>query len=100
MTVSSVVFLRRASKDVERIDVWWRQHRQSAPDLFLTEVGRALALIATTPALGVAARSHRLPGVRRVLLERTRYHLYFRAVGPTIEVLAVWHSSRRTGPIV
>jgi hypothetical protein len=73
MTGIQVVFQRRASKDVERIDEWWRRHRPSSPDLFLTELHRAIAFIGAAPALGVAARSERVPGLRRIGLQRTRY---------------------------
>jgi plasmid stabilization system protein ParE len=37
--------------------------------------------------------------VRRVLMPRTRYHLYYRQLATReIEVVAVWHTSRGRGP--
>jgi len=47
------------------------------------------------PTLGAPAKSERVPEVRRVLLRKTRYHLYYRVRGNALEVLAVWHRDRR-----
>jgi plasmid stabilization system protein ParE len=94
----AVVFQRRAVAEIDVIDEWWRNNRPSAPDLFMIELERMTAAIALMPTLGARARNERLDGVRRVLLSRTRYHVYYRARGDTLEVLAVWHAVRGTGP--
>jgi plasmid stabilization system protein ParE len=98
MTRLLVVFGGRAAAEIAEIAEWWRANRSSAPELFLAELRQALALVETAPALGVPARSARIPGVRRVLLERTRYHVYFRVNADCLEVLAVWHASRGGKP--
>jgi plasmid stabilization system protein ParE len=36
--------------------------------------------------------------VRRVLLHRTRYHLYYTAGGELVQVLALWHARRGRDP--
>jgi hypothetical protein len=59
----SVVFQRRAIREAEAIDEWWRAR-----------------------------------GVRRLLLRATRYHVYYRVREETLEVLALWHATRGTGP--
>ena len=33
--------------------------------------------------------------MRRILLARTGYYLYYQNTAPGIEILALWHSSRR-----
>jgi hypothetical protein len=40
--------------------------------------------------------SEKLPGLRRVLLVRTRYHLYFAPddVTAVLNVIALWHAER------
>lgn len=93
-----VFFERRAAREVEDIDGWWRVNRTAAPDLFMVELEQSVSIIQAAPALGAPARSVRLPGVRRVLMRRTRYHLYYRVVGDRLDVLAVWHTSRGAGP--
>jgi plasmid stabilization system protein ParE len=93
-----VVFQRRATREVETIDDWWRANRATAPDLFVVELERMLAAVALMPTLGAPAKSERLRDVRRVMLQKTRYHLYYRVRGNAVEVLAVWHAARGTGP--
>jgi plasmid stabilization system protein ParE len=76
---------------------WWRENRPLAPDLLDEELRGVLAIVATTPTIGALARDARLQGVRRILLRRTRYHLYYRVNAPAgrLEVLALWHARRK-----
>lgn len=94
----AIVFERRAIREAEACDEWWRSNRPAAPDLFVNELEAVVAAVALMPTLGGRAKSARLPGVRRVLLSATRYHVYYRARGATLEVLAVWHASRGASP--
>jgi plasmid stabilization system protein ParE len=94
----AVVLQRRATREIEEIDGWWRQNRSSSPNLFLVELESMLAAAALMPALGAAVRGKRAPGLRRVLLRRTKYHVYYRVSGEILEVLAVWHTARGAGP--
>ena len=93
-----VAFHPRAAEDAAKIDAWWKVNRLAAPELFLTELQRALEAIARSPMVGTGASSDELRGARRVLMRRTRYHVYYRVTGDTLEVLAVWHSARGAGP--
>ena len=93
----AVTFQRRASRDIDQIATWWSTNRPVAPDLFLAELEQMLAAVALMPTLGAQARSRRARGVRRILLPRTRYHLYYRVRDGAIEVLAVWHAKRGSG---
>jgi plasmid stabilization system protein ParE len=76
---------------------WWRENRLAAPDLLKQELRSVLELVAAAPTLGAIARDTRIEGVRRVLLRRTGYHVYYRidATGTRLEVLALWHTKRR-----
>lgn len=85
-----------AQAQVDRIDAWWRENRQAAPNLFAQELGQALRALATTPALGV--RYPPRPSVRRLLLKRTRYHLYVVEQATRVYVVAVWSAYRGRGP--
>ena len=55
-----------------------------------------MALVTTSPTLGTPADTgdDDFSGVRRVLMRRTRYHLYYRVTGDMLEVLAVSHAVR------
>jgi plasmid stabilization system protein ParE len=39
-----------------------------------------------------------MSGVRRVLISRIHYYVYYRVKGDAVQVLAFWHSSRGRGP--
>lgn len=93
-----VVIQRRAVVEAEAVDAWWRVHRSDVSDLFASELDTMLAAIAAMPTLGAAAAGVRAEGVRRVLLRKTRYHVYYRVRDDVVEVLAVWHTSRGVGP--
>jgi plasmid stabilization system protein ParE len=93
-----VVFQRRAAREIEAVDEWWRAHRTAAPELFVSELDAMLSALALMPTLGSPAKGERAPGVRRVLLRRTRHHVYYRVRDDVLEVLAVWHAARGAGP--
>ena len=98
MTV--VRFLARAQRQARVAAEWWRENRPYSPALFLVELRQVVG------RLREDARSvpvwKRLGGrdVRRCLLPRTRYHLYFeiREGGDAIVVLAVWGAARGRRP--
>ena len=95
-----VVFTTKAAGQLQEAVAWWIVNRPAAPNVLIAEVARAVGLIALQPAMGVVARSSRLRGVRRVLLEPMGYHIYYR-VRPLlqrIDILAVWHASRGSDP--
>jgi plasmid stabilization system protein ParE len=100
--VSRVELSPRARQQARRIDVWWRANRLAAPDLFAQELIRALEQLAEMPHLGMP---YEYPGsfpVRRVLLSRSRYHVYF-SFEPEkglLKVRAIWHAARGRGPLL
>jgi plasmid stabilization system protein ParE len=90
---------RRAAREISEAAAWWDANRTKAPTAFDDELQKALELIAAQPNVGAQARSLRLPGVRRVHLNRVRYHLYYR-VSPAgqVVVVSLWHMSRGSDP--
>ena len=52
----------------------------------------AVALLAEQPGMG---RPGRVPGTRELIVPRTRYIVPYRVRGETVEVLRVFHTSRR-----
>ena len=81
------------------IGKWWIANRPKAPELFEEEVDRGLAFLAEAPLMG-AHVSLRRPGMRRLLLRKSRYHLYYTIdeTAGVVEVRAVWHTSRGKTP--
>jgi plasmid stabilization system protein ParE len=90
----------RADRQIRAAAQWWTDHRTKAPDAFVDELEAAFALIEELPYAGEAVRHARVSGLRRVLLGRVRYHLYYRVSEDmvAVEVLALWHTSRGTPP--
>jgi plasmid stabilization system protein ParE len=86
-----------AEEDIERVDAWWQEHAASR-DLFRDELAHMFALLASSPQMGVPYRRRGIPGLRRVLLRATRYHVYYVFDGSRVIVLSVWSAVRRRGP--
>ncbi|HEX5054734.1 MAG TPA: type II toxin-antitoxin system RelE/ParE family toxin [Planctomycetota bacterium] len=94
-----VIVVPTAEAQIREVDSWWREHRTAAPELFVQELAAALALIGSRPRIGRRRRHATIPGLRRVLLRSTRYHLYYVPVDEhRIFVLAVWSAVRGRGP--
>jgi len=75
---------------------WWRENRQASADLFYRELFGAVDLLATVPEIGRSYPEAGVPGLRRLLLPRTRYHVYDADQGE-VAILAVWSAIR--GPM-
>jgi len=89
-----------AARAITEAAEWWVANRAKAHKAFSEELKRAFQLIAAHPRIGARALNVKLRDVRRVHLARVHYHLYYRLVGdpPSIEVLALWHTSRGDAP--
>ncbi len=90
----------RAEGHIRRVSAWWREHRPAARELFALELADALERLASTPTLGVFYAERRGRVIRRLLLPRSRYHVYFThdEAADVLEVRAVWHAQRGRGP--
>jgi hypothetical protein len=90
-----------ADRQIREADLWWRQHRDKAPNAIREELERIGSLIAFQPHLGARATNVKLAGVRRVHIERIHCDLYYRVVGSPpeyLEIVAFWGSRRGSGP--
>lgn len=96
-----LVFDGRALDDIEAMGAWWRANRLAAPDLFEEELAAVLDLIRRAPA-SVAIYRARTGGerVRRLLMPRTKNHVYFvhDAATQVVRVVALWGAVKRRGP--
>ncbi|MCP4448193.1 MAG: type II toxin-antitoxin system RelE/ParE family toxin [Myxococcales bacterium] len=89
----------RALSEYEIGEAWWRVHREKAPELLKGEFEQAVALLAEHPETGILSEDHE--EVRRVLLRKSRYALYYRVNQEEnqVEILAFWHTSREAPEI-
>lgn len=67
----------RAAAEIQRASAWWRANREAAPFALAEDIERAFELVAAQPGIGARARNATKDGVRRLLLSRTGYHLYY-----------------------
>jgi plasmid stabilization system protein ParE len=88
----------RAASHIHHAAEWWAENRPAAPGAVRTDIGEALALLAQQPGIGSAYKGAKAKGVRRLLVGRIRYFVYYRLTPETVEVLAVWHVSRGKQP--
>lgn len=91
---------KRALRQVEKSQEWWIANRPSARELFVEEFAEATDRLRDAPEMGAIYTHHRTGTVRRVLLPRTRHHLYYRydAERQSITVLCVWGGPRQHPP--
>ena len=90
----------RADRHIRVAANWWIKNRLYAPTMFGEDLETAFALIEDFPHAGEPVDHPRIVELRRVLLSRVRYHLYYAVLvdDRVIEVLALWHTSRGTKP--
>jgi hypothetical protein len=89
-----------AAAQATQLDAWWAEHRPLAPDLFAREFANAVALLGVAPGVGARFQRSSLPGVRRIVLQRTRNLLFyvFDRKTDTVHILAVWGGPKGHDP--
>ena len=88
----------RAASQILKAAEWWAENRPAAPGAVRIDIGEALVLLARQPGFGTAYEGARTKGVRRLLIGRIRYFIYYRVTPEALELLAVWHVSRGKQP--
>ncbi len=91
---------KQARRQAERASSWWRENRMHVPGLLDAELERALQLLLVMPNAGVSYATARRPGLRRLLLPKTEYHVYFafERGGTVIVIHSLWGARRARGP--
>lgn len=91
---------RRAARQVRTVASWWLVHREKAPLAFATDLEDAFQLAAELPRAAEPVHHPTIRELRRLLLSRTSHLLYYTVddSSRTVDVLALWHSSRAAGP--
>ncbi len=89
-----------AQRQAKKAAAWWRTHRPSARELFRRELASAFDLLLSSPEMGARYDEADVPGLRRVLLPETRYHVYYvyHADLNQILILAIWSVLRGHAP--
>ena len=90
----------RAESQVREAAHWWLENRPKAPHAFEEDLEKAFDLVTLLPGVGEPVRHSRIAGLRRLLMGRVRYYLYYDVSDETetVEILALWHTGRRGQP--
>jgi plasmid stabilization system protein ParE len=91
---------RRAASQIRDAAEWWMRERPKAPEAFSDDLESAFALVRELPNAGEPVRHQKITGLRRILLGRVQFHLYYRVESGSsvVEVLTLWHTSRENDP--
>jgi plasmid stabilization system protein ParE len=94
----AVEFVPAAARQAAEARDWWFENRDKAPGAFDDDLADLVDRLAEAPhSVGIRVRQR--PGVRRALLRRVRYHVYFTIEASSVTVIAVWHASRGSDPL-
>ena len=89
-----------AQQQARRIRQWWRRNRTKAPNLFQEELRKARRRLAVAAHEGQAYGRFQGELVRRVLLEKTRNHVYY-VIDETdrvVRIVSIHGAVRGSGP--
>jgi len=94
-----IVLLDEAQARFEAEDRWWREHRD-AQELFVTEFEEMLRQIAAAPGTGQRYRRARGKLIQRILMKKTRCHMYYchDVERDVVEIHSIWGAHRKRGP--
>jgi plasmid stabilization system protein ParE len=87
-----VRWLRKALRNLDDEASYIAVDDVNAARLVVARVLDAVAMLEQQPALG---RPGRVPGTRELVVRKTRYLVPYRVRGDVIEILRVFHTSRR-----
>lgn len=87
----------RAAREAARALAWWAANRPLAPDLLEREIVEAIELLEICPTAGAPSD---VPRIRGLVLQRTRYLLFYSLDfhSRRIEILCLWSSLRGRAP--
>lgn len=87
-----VRWLRKALRNLDDEASFIAADSPEAAQLVVQRVLDAVAMLLEQPGMG---RPGRVPGTRELVVPKTRYIVPYRVRGQTIEILRVFHTSRR-----
>ncbi|HRH87782.1 MAG TPA: type II toxin-antitoxin system RelE/ParE family toxin [Rubrivivax sp.] len=87
-----VRWLRKALRNLDEEAAYIANDDSAAARIVVERVLNAVAMLAQQPDMG---RPGRVPGTRELVVPRTRYIVPYRVRGDVVEILRVFHTSRR-----
>lgn len=100
--MTTVVIVDVAEAQLLEIVEWWSANRRAAPDLVLEEFERCVTLLESTPDVGTSFHRTPVPGVRRLVMKKTRHFVYYihDATRAVVYIIAVWGTPKGGDPVL
>ena len=91
----TILISQRAAREIDAANAWRAEHAAGLPGELGDELATALRLLERLAEMGPRWRAS--PTVRRVRLDRTGYHVYYKVDmrSKRITVVCFWHERRR-----
>jgi toxin ParE1/3/4 len=87
-----VRWLKQAGVDLESAEEYIAKHSPVAAAQIVLKIVKAVALLKHQPGIG---RPGRIPGTKELVVPETPYIVPYRIMGDTVQVLRVYHTSRK-----
>ncbi len=87
-----VEWLRQAQRDLDELATYIAQDDPTAARLVVDRVIDAVAKLTTSPGTGKLGR---VPGTRELAVPKTSYIVPYRVHGEAVQILRVFHTSRK-----
>ena len=100
--MTTVVLVDPAEEQLHEIAEWWMSHRDASPLLVMDEFDRCVSLLESSPDAGPRFHRSRVPGVRRLVMRRTKHHVYYLHDEPNaiVYIIAVWGAPKVGHPVL
>lgn len=100
--MTTVVLVDPAEAQLREISEWWMAHREASPLLVMDEFDRCVSLLEASPDVGARFHRSHVPGVRRLVMRRTKHHVYYLHDEPNalVYILAVWGAPKVGVPVL
>jgi hypothetical protein len=89
-----------AKLQVRERNRWWRKYREKAPKLFAEELRDVRRQIARKPNLGKVYAVHQGVVIRRILMPKTRTHIFYEVhdTERIISIVFLWGAQQGSEP--
>jgi plasmid stabilization system protein ParE len=85
----------RARRETSEAQQQWLVIRDDVAEALSEELRATFERLLETPAIGALVPTRKRKFMRSIYLARTKYYVYYLNSAPGIEILALWHASRR-----
>ena len=100
--MTTVFLVEEAEQQLREVVSWWRANRSAAPDLVIDEFERCVTLIESSPDAGVGFHRTEVPGVRRLVMKRTKHFIYYLhdERNAVAYIIAIWGAPKHGDPVL